>query len=144
MQYFSRKRKGQNLVLEEILFIALAILIITGVSSTFNSINNRVSGDIEEQSAMQISNFIISAIDKLVYSNATSGYVVLEIPETISQERYLISGFNPPQNKFMIKMGNSRKIVDVSVNVQGIVSSSGKILKVEYDGDSIFLRGGEY
>ncbi len=144
MQYFSRKRKGQNLVLEEILFIALSIVVIVGVSSTFNSINGRVSDDIEDQSAMQISNFIISAIDKLVFSNATSGFVVIEIPRTISQEIYVISGFNPARKQFMIKMGDSRKIVDVPVNVNGIVSSSGKVLKVEYDGDSVFLRGGEH
>jgi len=144
MWYFSRKRKGQNLVLEEILFIALSIVVIIGISSTFNTINNRVSDDIEDQSALQISNFIISAIDKLVLANATSGFVVIDIPQTISRETYIISGFTPVRKEFMIKMGDSKQIVDVSVNVSGIVSSSGKVLKVEYDGVSVFLRGGDY
>ncbi|MEA2003385.1 MAG: hypothetical protein U9O53_00305, partial [archaeon] len=111
---------------------------------TFNSINDRVSDDFEDQNVAQISNFILSAIDRLVFANVTSGYVVLDIPVELSRDNYIISGFNPPREQFMIKMGNNRMLIDAPVNVSGIVSSSGKLLKIEYDGSSIFLRGDVY
>ncbi|MCK5372713.1 MAG: hypothetical protein KAJ20_00070 [Candidatus Aenigmarchaeota archaeon] len=144
MQSFARKRKGQNMVLEEILFVALGVVVLAGVSTTFNSINDRVSDDFEDQNVAQISNFVLSAIDRLVFANVTSGYIVLDIPVKISRDNYIISGFNPPRKQFMIKMGNNRMLIDAPVNVSGIVSSSGKLLKIEYDGSSVFLRGEVY
>ena len=143
MRYFSKVRKGQNFVLEEVLYIALAILMLSGVQITFNSINDHVSENIESESQMQVSNFVISSIDKLVSSNITEGYIMVQIPETISSEQYIISGFNPARNKFMIKMSKSRVIINTTAPVSGIVSSSSKLLKVEYDGTSILLRGGD-
>ncbi|MCK4927076.1 MAG: hypothetical protein KAS11_01295 [Candidatus Aenigmarchaeota archaeon] len=144
MRLFAKKRKGQNIVLEEILFVALSIVVLTGVSATFNSINDRVSDDFEDQNVAQISNFILSAIDRLVFANVTSGYIVLDIPSEVSRDNYIISGFNPPRKQFMIKMGDNRMITDTPVFVSGIVSSSGRSIKIEYDGSSIFLRGGMY
>ncbi len=141
MLLFAKKRKGQNIVLEEMLFVALGVLVLVGVSTTFSSINDRVSDDFEEQNIAQISNFILSAIDRLVFANVTSGYIVLDIPDTISRDNYIISGFNPPRKQFMIKVGNNRIITDTPVNVSGIVSSSGKSIKIEYDGSSVVLRG---
>lgn len=141
---FARKRKGQRLVFEEILFIGIGVFLLAGISLMFNIMNDSVSDDFEDQNVMQISNFILSAIDKFILSNATSGYMVLRIPGKISMDNYIISGFNPPRKEFMIKMGDNRKIIDSPVDVSGIVLSSGKILKVEYNGSSVFLRGGEY
>ena len=132
------------MVLEEILFVALGVVVLAGVSTTFNSINDRVSDDFEDQNVAQISNFVLSAIDRLVFANVTSGYIVLDIPVKISRDNYIISGFNPPRKQFMIKMGNNRMLIDAPVNVSGIVSSSGKLLKIEYDGSSVFLRGEVY
>ena len=144
IRLFSKKRKGQNIVLEEMLFVALGVVVLIGVSAMFSSINSRVSNDFEEQNIAQVSNFILSAIDRLVFSNATSGYVELDIPGTISSDNYIISGFNPPRKQFMIKIGNNRMITDTPVNVSGILSSSGKSIKIEYDGSSIILRGDIY
>lgn len=144
MQYFSKRRKGQNLVLEEILFVGLGVFVLAGLSITFNSLNNHVSDDFEDQNILQISNFVLSAVDRLVFANATEGYIVLKIPDKISRDNYIISGFNPPRNQFMIKVGDNNKVVDAPVDIRGIVSSSNKILKVEYNGTSIFLRGDLY
>ncbi len=139
-----RRRKGQTIVIGEILFVAIGILLLSGTLVTFNMIYGTASSNLEKQSIEQVSSNIVYSLQNFKKIDGCKGKTIIEIPETVSNEPYVIAGFNPPRDEFMIKLGDTKTISKAPMSIKGAVSSSGGRIQINYDGTSALLRGVVY
>ncbi len=79
---------GQYRIISEILIFAIGIAIAAFVAITFNDLKDFISETATKDQMLSISNLISGSLIKSISGNTT---VRLEIPETISNEVYIIS-----------------------------------------------------
>ena len=115
----SKKRKGQNLVLEEVILMSMGIIILLGLTSVFTLTKNEVSSAIQEQEANHIGNHIIGHISEITLNNIT-GTTTIEIPRQINSRYYIIQGY---ENKILLTFQDYSYTMDTSVKINGSATS---------------------
>ena len=93
-----KKRKGQNLVLEEVILMSMGIIILVGLTSVFSLTKDEVSSAIQEQEAKHIGNYIKGHISEMTLNNIT-GTIDLNIPKQINGRYYIIQGYETATKK---------------------------------------------
>ena len=136
----SKKRKGQILIIEEVMMFALGALIIVGIIYIFDMVNDGVLEFVQDGQTEEIGGYIKAHVVLLNSMNCTRCHITIKIPETIGGEEYTIYGM---ENKKSILIHNDDRIwseKNVSVDVVGL-SQGSKMLRLEYDNGIIFMRG---
>lgn len=139
-----RTRKGQSMTVEEVMLIAISIIVLIGIYSSFTFMKTQVSYKTQNRYGDEILNYIIAHAEKLAYSNATYGYILVEIPESLGEEYYKISG-GENKGELLLRFDNGRRILkEMNIDIDGIYgfsSSTDKWTMISYNGTSIILRG---
>lgn len=134
--------KGQYLVIEEVILFGIGLIMMIGFIAVFNLLSDKTVEPIQELGFVEVNDYVYSNILKLINSGVENGYIVFNIPEQIGKNTYIIKGAGP---KLMTYDSEGRFIEkNVPVDVEGIVSSKNKIIRVEYDGSAISLKGVSY
>ncbi len=135
-----RKRKGQTLILEEVMMFALGILIIIGMIFIFDEINNGILEFVEKGEAEEVNSYIKSHIMSLKNMDCTKCHITIKIPEYIGGKEYTIYG---EENKKKILIHNNGQLwneKNVSVEVIGL-SRGSSMLRLEYYNGLVMIRG---
>lgn len=135
-----KKRKGQILIIEEMMMFALGALIIIGIIFIFKVVNDGILEFVQDGQTEEINGYIKAHIVSLNSMNCTRCHITVKIPETISGEEYTIYG---AENKKKILIHNDDRIwseKNLSVDVVGL-SYGSKMLRLEYNDGVIFMRG---
>ncbi len=141
---YLKTRKGQSMTMEEVMLIAISIIVLVGIYSSFAFMKTQVSYKTQNRYGDEILNYIIAHAEKLAYSNVTYGYLLVEIPESIGETYYKISG-GTKKGELMLRFDNGRTILkEMGIDVDGIYGSSfstDKWTMISYNGTSIILKG---
>jgi len=136
-----RKKKGQHLILEEIILFSLGLIIALGFFSTFQSFEKSAKTQSREEQFEMLGEIISSHIIELTQSNAT-GKIEFSIPESIGGEGYLLA----------LKVGGimiqtqSHQVhitpiygIEEKYEMDGVVQSNYKKASVTLEGEKITL-----
>lgn len=135
-----KKRKGQVLILEEMIMFGLGVTIIAGTIFLFNYINDKILEHIENDQAEEIASYIQSHVTSLYSIDCTKCYITVKIPERIGKNTYTILG-EDSKNTLLIHDNNriwNEKSLPVMLS--GTEEGSG-MLRLEYSNGEIILRG---
>ena len=137
-----KRLKGQYLVVEEVILFGIGMMMIIGFIATFNLLNDRILEPIQELGFIEVNDYVYSNMLKLINSEVKNGYMEFNIPEQIGKNTYVIKG----ANRKLISHDSKGQYIekDVDFEIEGIVSSTNKRIRVEYDGSMITLRGVSY
>jgi hypothetical protein len=137
-----KRLKGQYLVVEEVILFGIGMMMIIGFIATFNLLNDKILAPIQEVEFTEINDYVYSNILKLNDSGVKNGYIEFSIPEQIGKNTYVIKG----ANRKLISYDSGEQYIEkyVGVEIEGIVSSTSKRMRVEYDGSVITLKGVSY
>lgn len=137
-----KRLKGQYLVVEEVILFGIGMMMVIGFIATFNLLNDKILNPIQEVGFIEVNDYVYSNILKLTDSEVKNGYIEFNIPEQIGKNTYVIKGAN---NK-LISYNSEGKYIEkeVGVDIEGVVSSTNKRIRIEYDGSMISLRGVSY
>lgn len=141
MMVNQKRRKGQALVIEEIIFIGLGVMLLVGIGSIFNSMSGRASEGVEVLMAEEVANTIAASADKLAAANAT-GRISVDVPETINNKDYYVEGYG--EMKLVVRMEGLIITRNVTAPVTGAAHSSYGRVAVSYNRSHITLRGESY
>ena len=137
---FTRRRKGQVLILEEMIMFGLGVTIIAGTIFLFNYIDEKIMEHIEADQAEEIASYIQSHVTSLNSIGCTKCYITVKIPQTIGRNKYTILG---EDSKKMLLVHDSNRIwneKNIPIVVSGIEEGS-STLRLEYSDGQIILRG---
>ncbi len=137
-----KRLKGQYLVVEEVILFGIGMMMVIGFIATFNLLNDKILNPIQEVGFIEVNDYVYSNILKLTDSEVKNGYIEISIPEQIGKNTYIIKG----ANEKLISYNSEGQYIEkkVFIEINGIVSSTSKRIRVEYDGSEITLRGVSY
>ncbi len=137
---FTRRRKGQVLILEEMIMFGLGVTIVAGTIFLFNHINDKILEHVENDQAEEIASYIQSHITTLDSIGCTKCYITVKIPERIGKNTYTILGED--SKKTLLIHDNNRVWNEKSIPVilSGIAEGN-SMLRLEYSDGEIILRG---
>ncbi|MFH1127276.1 MAG: hypothetical protein V1718_04170 [archaeon] len=133
-------RKGQVLVLEEMMMFTLGVIIIAGVIFIFNSLNDKILEFVQDEQAEEINGYLKAYIASLDSMDCTQCHVTIRLPDEIGGEAYTILG---EDSKKRILIHDNNKIwneKNISVELQGI-SYADNMLRLEFDDGKVLMRG---
>lgn len=136
----TKARKGQTLILEEMMMFTLGIMIVAGTIFIFSEVNNEILEFVREEQAEEINSYIKSNIATLESMNCTQCHITLEIPEQIGGHAYTIYG---EEDKKKILLHDNEKLwneKNLSVELYG-TSHGSRMLRLEYNDGVITMRG---
>ena len=138
---FASRRKGQNMTLEEVMLIAVGVIVLIGTYSSFVFMKTQVSCKIQDRYGEEVINYMISNTYKLVDLDLSRGSVMVEIPDYIGEEYYIVSkGIN--KNEIMLEYEGGRIISkNIGLDVYGRSISTDKWIMISYNGSAIHLKG---
>lgn len=135
-----RRKKGQYLVIEEILLFGMGLAIFGGTLLIAENFKEGTTQTISEIKIMEVSQVLLNGIYTLQKINNTAK-ITMNIPETIASEEYVIVG---SKNQKELVIYNSKEVfvkIKTPVYVSGTVhSTNGKILLMT-NGSKVFIRG---
>ncbi len=136
----TKSRKGQVLILEEMMMFLLGIMIVAGIIFISSEINDEILEFVREGQAEEVSGYIKSNIATLESMNCTQCHITLEIPEQIGGHAYTIYG-EEDKKKILIydneKLWNEKNL---SVELYG-TSHGSRMLRLEYNNGIVTMRG---
>ena len=134
-----KKRKGQNIVIEEVLLVGMGIILLIGLTSVFTMAKDEISISIQKQEASQIGNYINGHINRLALNNIT-GTMTIPIPSEVNDRYYMIEGYESGAKKeFFIMLSAHVQNINTSVPVKGIATSQNGLLFINHSKEN-----GEY
>ncbi|MBW6451860.1 MAG: hypothetical protein K0B02_03970 [DPANN group archaeon] len=129
------------MTLEEVMLIAVGVMILMGTYSSFVFMKTQVSYKIQESYGEEVLNYVISNIYKLIDLNLTDGYIMIELPDVIGEDYYIISK-GVKKNDIMLKFNNGRILSkNAGISVFGQSASTDKWIMLNYYNNSIQLKG---
>ena len=124
-----RKRKGQSMVIEEVILMSMGVIILIGLTSIFTMTKNEVSTAIQKEETSHVGNFIKGHMNRMILNNIT-GVISLSLPRKINNEYYIIQGYESGVKKeFFIMLSDYIYTVKVPVPITGSsVSDNGELM----------------
>ena len=135
-----KMRKGQVLILEEMMMVTLGILIVAGVIFIFNDVNDKILEFAREQQAEEVNSYVKSYIVTLESMNCTHCHITLEIPEQIGGRTYTILGEGDKKKILIHDNEGLWNEKDLSVELFGL-SQGSRMLRLEYNDGIVMMRG---
>ena len=138
---FQQKRKGQYLIVEDVLLFGVGIALLAGIAATFVIFNDSLIEKTKESQYNELGNLIITSA-QIYKTLETKGQIYIKAPSTIAGDTYEIVAFKEDDKDVVIVGVNTEYEVKMNVPlpIRGKFSSSERIL-LEYDGSIVSLRG---
>ncbi len=125
------KRKGQYLVVGEMLIFAIGLIITISLVALFNSIDSRISEPTKNVQSAEVANVITAALYQLRELDESGATIKLKIPKEIKGEEYAITGGG--KMLYIIMENGERMNFTVPVNVRGrLESGTTGMLQMKY------------
>ena len=127
-----KKRKGQNMIIEEAILMSMGIIILIGLTVVFTMTKDDISTSIQKEEASHIGNYIRGHITRIVLNNLT-GSIYLPIPREINDRYYTIQGYNSGEKKeFFIMLQSQVHTTQSLVPVIGSATSEKGTIFINY------------
>lgn len=137
---FGNRRKGQALVLEEMMMVVLGIILVAGIIFLFSNINERILEHVEEEQAEEVNGYIKSNIELLKSMDCTKCFVVINVPDNIGGKSYTVIGSKNRKN--ILIHNNDGLWNEKNLTVEFVGMSHGyDMLQLKYEGGIVYLKG---
>ncbi len=140
MPWLHRRRKGQNLIVEEVILVGISIVVLSGIVAMFSIMEDRVGESIREVSGKVVGESIVFNIERMMEYN-NKGSVSLSIPVEIGSQGYsiIVNG-----NKLFLRFENGEshafELYGSTPVVGGSSSAMGRIT-LRHNGTAIIIGG---
>lgn len=133
-------RKGQYLIIEDVMLFGVGIMLLAGVAGIFAMINSSVQEISLEYQQKEVANVIATRALTYRMTGAT-GSISIKIPEKIAGEEYDVIAFAESGTSMIVVGSNTETPAKVysPLPSSGRYSGSKKII-LDYDGEKLRLR----
>ena len=136
----ARRRKGQILIMEEVIMFGLGVTIIAGTIFLFTYISDKILEHVEDDQAEEIASYVQSHVTTLDSIGCTKCYMTVKIPQSIGRQKYTILGEDSKKTLLIHdhnRIWNEKKL---PLTLSGMEEGS-SMLRLEYNDGKIILRG---
>lgn len=133
-------RKGQVLVLEEMMMFTLGVIIIAGVIFIFNALNDKMLEFVREEQAEEINGYLKAYVESLESMDCTQCHITIIIPGEIGGVTYTILGEDSKKRILIHDDDEIWNEKDLSVELLGL-SKGDNMLRLEFNDGKVLMRG---